>query len=613
MACGGGTPSVQAPAKPSTEARAQVARFPWRGLMLDVARHYFPLETLKAVVDRMAFARLNTLHLHLSDDQGFRLALDKHPELTRIGAFRSENGHVYGGYYEKSDIRELIQYASQRNITIVPEIDLPGHTRAILASHPELSCTGVAQGVPSTFGIFDDVLCLGNEQSLALVSDIIDEVAGLFPASYIHIGGDEVPTHRWEGCPKCRARIAKERLSGISALQPWFTRVVSDMVRKHHKIPIAWDEVLVPEANLPKDMVVMAWRGTAEGASAAGAGLPVILAPNQFVYLNTRQRGQARRPGETGEELLPLEQVLTFDPAAVITDPSKLLGAEIALWTEYVRDLADIDAQLFPRMPAIAERFWSPPLSDSIAELRAQVPRWDEAHIAYYIEPPRGLFDRTSFLSATTVSLEVAPLYDGRVEVSLDGGTPFFYTAPFTLSKSTRVRAATVLRNGRRSASVEGVFTKESLRPASVTPASGTLYGATYSYFEGAFDAVPDVSKLAPKGGGQGAAFSVDVARRSQDYALSFRAALAAPTDGVYTFYVTSDDGSVLDVDGERIVDNDGRHAPREKRGQIALAKGAHGLALGFFQRGGGATLRVELEGPDLPRQELRAPLLLAP
>lgn len=579
--------------------------------MLDVARHYFPLATLKAVVDRMALYKLNTLHLHLSDDQGFRLELDKHPELTKAGAFRKESGRAYGGFYTKSQIRELIVYAERHGIIVVPEIDLPGHTRSILAAHPELSCTGEKQEVPATFGIFDDVLCLGNDATLTLVSDILDEVADLFPAPYIHVGGDEVPTRHWSECPKCRSRIEREHLGGVHALQPWFSKVVTAMVRKRNRTPIAWDEVLTPDSDLPKDTIIMAWRSQAEGARAAAAGYPVIMAPNQFTYLNMPQRGQPRMPGQTVEETIPFERVAEFDPSAGASS-QRVLGGEIALWTEYVHDLSDIDIQLFPRLPVIADRLWSrQSSSDAVARVKAQLPLLQRLGIGYFVEPPRGLFERTAFLDTASVVLDLPPLHDdARIEVTLDDGAPFVYTGPLPLSTTTRVRAITVTGGGSRSPISEGLFVKDTLRPARSPLEKQTA--PTYAYYEGAFEKVPDFDKLPVVRRGQASKLDLTLATRPHDYAMNFAASFIAPKDGIYTFYVRSDDGALLRIDGDLVVDNDARHASRERRGQVALAKGVHTLALGFFQAKGGADLGVEVAGPDLPRQPLGGPLLVA-
>lgn len=594
-------------------------RFAWRGLMLDVARHFLPASVIEAVIDRMALYKLNVLHLHLSDDQGFRVELTKHPELTQVGAFRNEGGKTYGGFYTKADIQRIVGYARDKFVTILPEIDLPGHTRAILAAHPELSCTMKKQEVPSTFGIFDDVLCAGNDATLALVSDVIAEVASLFPGPYLHVGGDEVPVTRWSECPKCRARMAKEGLANVHELQPWFSREVTKMVRAQGKKPIGWDEMA--ESSLDPHTTIMAWRGLDKAAAAVAMGHSVVLAPHQFAYLNAPQPGQ---PLRDFDEPLALEKVLRFDPSSLANGASArlVLGGEAALWTEHARDLPEIDEQLFPRLPALAERFWSERKTSSqassdaefIARLRAQLPSLARLGMGFYVEPPRGLEERTVFLSRAEAVITLAPVYDASIEVRLDDGAPFTYTHPIVMERTTRISAVTVLRSGRRSRPSMGTFVREALRPArSLPPSARSEAPVALSFYEGAFERVPDFTRLEPTRRAASLGFDLSQAPRSNDYALSATSTFVAPMDGVYTFFVKSDDGAIFSVDGERVVDNDGRHAPRERRGQVALAKGAHTLLLGYFQAKGGASLDIEVVGPGLTRRPLRGPALLAP
>lgn len=593
-------------------------RFAWRGLMLDVARHFLPASVIEAVIDRMALYKLNVLHLHLSDDQGFRVELTKHPELTQVGAFRNEGGKTYGGFYTKADIQRIVGYARDKFVTILPEIDLPGHTRAILAAHPELSCTMKKQEVPSTFGIFDDVLCAGNDATLALVSDVIAEVASLFPGPYLHVGGDEVPVTRWSECPKCRARMAKEGLANVHELQPWFSRAITKLVRANGKTPIGWDEMA--ESSLDPRTTIMAWRGLDKAGAAVAMGHPVVLAPMQVAYLNAPQPGQ---PLRDFEEPLSLEKVLRFDPSGVASGANGrlVLGGEAALWTEYVHDLLEIDEQLFPRLPALAERFWSEQKAastsanaDFLARLRAQLPSLSALGIGYYVEPPRGLEERTVFLRRAEAVLTLPPVYDASIEVRLDDGSPFTYTHPIVIERSTGISAVTVLRGGRRSRPSMGTFVREALRPARwLPPSSRGESPVALSFYEGAFERVPDFTRMEPSRRVTSLGFDLTQAPRANDYALSATSNFVAPMDGVYTFLIKSDDGAILSVDGERVVDNDGRHAPRERRGQIALSKGAHALVLGYFQAKGGAFLEVDVLGPDLTRRPLRGTELLAP
>ena len=310
-------------------------------------------------------------------------------------------------------------------------------------------------------------------------------------------------------------------------------------------------------------------------------------------------------------ETLSAEKVLSFNWTASAKDDHKgILGGEVALWTEYVHDLTDIDTQLFPRLPILAEGLWSQkPTTDIVSLVRAQLPKLSRLGITYYVEPPSGLYERSAFLDDAEVVLAISPIYDGAtIEVQADDGLPFVYKGPFKVTKTTRIRATTVVRDGRRSRVTEGLLTRDRLRPA--RPPSERVSPPAYTYYEGAFEKVPDFTKLSPTRRGAATTFDLSVATRANDYAIQWSAAIAAPKDGLYTFYVKSDDGALFHVDNELVVDNDGRHAPREKRGQIALAKGVHTVSLGFFQAKGGAYLAVEVTGPDGSRMPLQTFLL---
>ncbi|MBL0193063.1 MAG: family 20 glycosylhydrolase [Myxococcales bacterium] len=572
--------------------------FPWRGLLVDVARHFFTVTELEQLVDRMALLKLDVLHLHLSDDQGFRLELDGHPELARRGAFRLEAGRSVGGSYSKGELAALVAYAEARFVEIVPEIDLPGHTGAILASHPELSCTGGPFEVPSTWGIFDDVLCAGNPATLGLVGEVLGEVAGRFPSPYLHVGGDEVPATRWSACPKCREAMRAAGLRSPSELQGVFTAQVTERVRARGKIPVAWDEVL--EAGAPAGTVVMVWRAGDAAERALRAGHDVVLVPNDHAYLDAKQSGRADEPGS--DRVVSWADVAAFAPEAARRAEGargRVLGGQAALWTEHVGSLADADTLLFPRLLAVAEALWSaprPPREDLEHRTRALLPLLDARHVGYFVAPPE-LPERRVFLESTTLEIPRAPLYGGRVDVALDDGAFTPFAAPLVLSASTRVRAVRVLPSGRRSGVAEGRVVREPLGPARPRPLGGP--GVLYDYVEGEFARVPVLRQRDPNVSGSLRTFSLPPARRREHYALRERAIFVAPADGVYTFTVTSDDGAVLRVDDRIIVDNDGHHAPRPRAGEVALAKGAHDVELGFFQGGGGDALAVAVRSPD--------------
>jgi hexosaminidase len=348
-------------------------RFQWRGLMLDTGRHFFPKDFVLKYIDLMSMYKLNRLHLHLTEDQGWRLEIKKYPELTKIGAWRGKSktadlfmnpsGKAHGGFYTQDDMREIIAYAAERFVTIVPEIEMPGHSQAALASVPGLSCRDQKFKVLTHWGVNQEVYCAGNEKVFEFLQDVLTEVAELFPGGYIHIGGDEVPKDRWKECPKCQARIKAEGLKDESELQSYFVKRIERFINSKGKRLIGWDEIL--EGGLPPRATVMSWRGMDGGIAAAQSGHDVIMSPTSNCYLDYAQ-SPADEPGAIGGPdgpKLPLCKVYSFEPApdALTPDQAKhILGAQANLWTEYVEETKHAEYMAYPRAEAIAELTWTP-------------------------------------------------------------------------------------------------------------------------------------------------------------------------------------------------------------------------------------------------------------
>lgn len=347
-------------------------RFGWRGMLLDCARHFFPVEFVKEFIDMLALHNMNRFHWHLTDDQGWRIEIKSCPELTEIGSMRSgtvignnsdvDDGIPYGGYYTRDEIREVIEYAAQRYITVVPEIDMPGHASAILAAHPELGCTGGPYEVGHKWGVYNDVLCIGNEDIYTLLYKIIDEVAELFPAEYIHIGGDETPTVRWEECPKCQA----VQLNEGETLQGQFTKRIESYVESKGKKIIGWDELL--GQGIGDGTTIMAWRGMQAGVKAVEAGHDAILTPLTHCYFDYYQtENRNYEPSVTGMWPISVETVYSLDPCPESLSEEALghiLGVQANLWCEYITVPAAVEYMLLPRMAALAEVQWSSAAKD---------------------------------------------------------------------------------------------------------------------------------------------------------------------------------------------------------------------------------------------------------
>ncbi|MBI5395460.1 MAG: beta-N-acetylhexosaminidase [Verrucomicrobia bacterium] len=346
-------------------------RFAWRGLLLDPARHFMPPEFIKKLVDVMAIHKLNTLQLHLTDDQGWRIEIKKHPLLTQLGSVRKESpihgdrkrgdGNRYGPFfYTQRQIRDLVAYAQARHVTLVPEIEMPGHFLAALVAYPALSCRGGPFEVRTRWGIEPDILCPGNDAALAFVKDVLGEVCELFPGRFIHIGGDEAPRDRWKTCPKCQARLRAEGLKGEAHLQTWFNHRVEEFLAGKGRRLLGWDEIL--EGGLTPGAAVMSWRGIKGGIAAASAGHDVVMAPTSHCYFDYAQSKSPGEPEYIGG-FLPLSRVYEFEPVPTELPESKrrhILGAQGALWTEYMWTPRDVEYFAFPRAAALAEVVWSP-------------------------------------------------------------------------------------------------------------------------------------------------------------------------------------------------------------------------------------------------------------
>ena len=376
-------------------------RFAYRGMHLDVGRHMFPVEYIKRYIDMMALHKMNRFHWHLTEDQGWRIEIKKYPRLTEVGAFRKEtivghggtkpaefDGKPYGGFYTQDEVRDIVRYARARFVTIIPEIEMPGHALAALASYPELSCTGGPFEVATKWGVFNDVYCAGKEQTFHFLEDVLSEVIDLFPGEYIHIGGDECPKTRWEKCPFCQKRIRDEGLKNENELQSYFIKRIEKFLISRNRKLIGWDEIL--EGGLAPEATVMSWRGIAGGIEAARQGHDVIMTPGDYMYLDHYQADPVDQPLAIGG-YLPLERVYSYDPlpAELTVDEQKyILGLQGNLWTEYIPTPEQMEYMAYPRMFAVAETGWTPDrlkdFEDFLARFEVLRKRYDETGINYF-------------------------------------------------------------------------------------------------------------------------------------------------------------------------------------------------------------------------------------
>jgi hexosaminidase len=365
-------------------------RYRWRGMLLDCGRHFMSKEFVKRYIDLLAYHKMNVLHWHLTEDQGWRIETKKYPKLTEIGAWRGQGDECYGGFYSQEDVKEVVAYGQSRYVTIVPEIEMPGHSVAALAAYPELSCTGGPFKVSTRWGVHDDVYCAGSEKTFEFLEDVLSEVLELFPSQFIHIGGDECPKSRWKECKKCQARIKAEGLDDERELQSYFIRRIARFLGGRGRRLIGWDEIL--EGGLAPNATVQSWRGMSGAVSAAKAGHDVISSPTSHCYLDY---AQARLPGEpTWMGFISLETVYSFEPTPGQLTPGQarhILGAEGNMWTEHAPQNR-VDHQVFPRLCALAEVTWSPAKLrdwDGFTErMKTHYRRLDALGVTYFRQPP---------------------------------------------------------------------------------------------------------------------------------------------------------------------------------------------------------------------------------
>lgn len=348
-------------------------RYRWRGGHLDVARHFFPVEFVKRFIDLLALHKQNVFHWHLTEDQGWRLQIDNYPALTQTGAWRDDGkGGRYGGFYTQAEAREVVAYAAARHVTVVPEIELPGHALAALAAYPQYSCTGGPFAVGTKWGVYEDVFCAGSDGAIAFLKDVFDEVLEVFPGPFIHVGGDECPKDRWTACPKCQARIRAEGLADELELQSWVVRQFDSHLTRQGRRLIGWDEIL--EGGLAPGATVMSWRGTQGGLAAARAGHDVVMCPSQHVYLDYRHYEGDGEPGRLG--VTSLEKCYAFEPAIPelgADDAARILGVQGNVWTEGMSTPAEVEQLTWPRMCAIAEIAWTPRDGRDFGDFRARL------------------------------------------------------------------------------------------------------------------------------------------------------------------------------------------------------------------------------------------------
>ncbi len=600
-------------------------RFKWRGMHLDVARHFFSLEFIKKYIDLLALHKLNTLHVHLTDDQGWRLEIKKYPQLTEKGSWRKGttsallnkpdvlDGIPHGGYYTQEEIREMVRYAEERYITIVPEIEMPGHSQAALSVFPNLSCSGGPFDVKMNWGISDEIYCAGNEEAFTFLENVLSEVIDLFPSKYIHIGGDEVPKVRWENCIKCQNRIKSEGLKNGEELQSYFIQRIEKIVNLRGRQIIGWDEII--QGGLAPNASVMSWRGEAGAIEVSQKGHNAVMCPSPYCYFDYYQGDPAKEP-KAMESVLPLEKVYSYEPIpSELTEreAEHILGAQGNVWTEHIKTTGQVEYMALPRMSAMAEVVWSAKsdrnIDDFLKRLAYHYFRLDALDVNYRWPRVEGFDDRNVFIDTISIQMK-----QGRpateIYYTLDGTSPtiesFIYDESIIISKSSSLRVREIALNGKSSPVYQGEFIKQDLIQSSSKENLKPGLKYTYYVFEKPIDSTADLKKRTNFSTGYTDKFHFPFEDLPEYFGLTFRGFLNVPTDGVYTLFVDSNDGSRLYLDDQLVVENDGWHGPQERYGQIALQAGLHPIRLDYFQSGGRRSIKASIKGPDMPKHEIK-------
>lgn len=489
---------------PGTEVN-DYPRFSYRGAHLDVSRHFVTADSVRRFIDMIALHNINRMHWHLTDDQGWRVEIKKYPKLTEIGSQRAQtvighnsgkyDGKPYGGFYTQKEIKEIVKYAQERNITIIPEIDMPGHMLAALAAYPEMGCTGGPYKVWEIWGVSDDVLCAANPKTYQFIDDVLDEITKLFPSKYIHVGGDECPKDQWKKCPKCQAFIKENKLEadGKHTAEERLQSYVINHAEKHlnalGRQMIGWDETL--EGGLAPNATVMSWRGEAGGIEAAKQHHDVIMTPNTYLYFDYYQSADVKNEPEAIGGYLPIERVYSYEPMpqSLTTEEQKyIIGVQANCWTEYMKTYNQVEYMELPRMAALSEIQWCSAEQKNFDAFMQRLPKLISLYRTKQYNYSKVIYNVSMKLATDTVNHAIvatlSTLDNAEIRYTLDGTEPSAksekYTTPIQIKQSATLRAA-AFRNGEkgREVSQSFEFSKATAHPITLLQPSNRDY--TYS------------------------------------------------------------------------------------------------------------------------------------
>lgn len=590
--------------------------FEWRGMHLDVSRHFFSLDYLKQHIDRLAFYKFNKFHLHLTDDQGWRIEIKKYPELTKVGAWRTFNNQdkecielskdnpdftidpqfihqkdgktIYGGFYTQNEIKELIQYAADRHIEIIPEIDMPGHMMAAIESYPYL-----IEGKASWGDVFSTPLCPCKEDVYEFCEGVLSEIIDLFPSDYIHIGADEVDKKTWQESALCKEFMRQNDIEPgqMDKLQSYFVHRIQSFVESKGKKIIAWDEVL--DGGADSDITVMYWRTWVRDSplNAVTGGSKVIMTPTNPLYFDYPNNSTSV------DNVYHMDVVYKNIP---VDKESFILGAQANLWTEIIPNQRRAEYQMYPRMLALSERVWTNNTSrfENFSDrLMQHYTKLDAMNVNYRLPDIEGFVEENVYVGKTEFFVS-SPFSDAEIHYTLDGSIPTanspILSSPISISSPTLLKMALFTSSG-----VRGEIYSLNFKPTEIQKSitlSDLKPGLTCGFFGGGYKTSTALT------GSPDQSFTVaniQVPKESDSFGLKFDGYIYIPETGIYSFFFTCDDGGILYIGDQVVVDNDGLHSPLLKSGQIALEKGLHPFKLDFIEGGGGYTLKLDYSYKD--------------
>ncbi|GGH01185.1 family 20 glycosylhydrolase [Mucilaginibacter phyllosphaerae] len=586
--------------------------YAWRGMHLDVSRHFFSISYLRKFIDVMALYKMNKFHLHLTDDQGWRIEIKKYPKLTSEGAWRTFNNQdsacmkkakdnpdfiidpkhivkrngktMYGGFYTQQQLKDLVAYAATKYIDIIPEIDMPGHMMAAINSYPFLTCNG-----ENKFGeLFSKPICPANESTYEFAENVFTEVMDIFPSKYIHIGGDEVDRTDWERSAAVKDFMKQHEIKDMAALHSYFINRMEKFFNSKGRKLIGWDEVI--EGGISPTAIIMYWRGWVPDApvKAAKNGNTVIMTPGNPLYFDYQPDQYA------------IDKVYHFNPIPAklnAQEAKAIIGAQANIWSEMIPSENRADYMFMPRMTALAERLWTSNPDDYnsyLKRLNSHYKRLDKLKIRYRLPDLPNMVTESVFIDRDTLSIK-KPMAEMQIRYTTDGSLPMATSKPLgqglVITKPQTIKVAAFTPIGSRGDIYTLNYKKQAYAPA--LKVANAAPGLAAVYYKAFFKQSSLISKAKADSIFTTSAIAVPASVNAPSFAITYRGYIDVPATGIYTFYLNCDDGGIVKIADRMVVDNDGNHAPIEKNGQVALSKGLQPFALDFIEGGGGYTLKL--------------------